>query len=93
MAPGRPARYAGAGPMRRPTRRNLLWPGARPVSDFGATVRCAACGISSGPGHAEADPCPADGPDPVTPPEGWPFKRIKIRDKTYDVPDVLVRSG
>jgi Xaa-Pro aminopeptidase len=34
-----------------------------------------------------------DGPAPVTPPESWPFKRIKIRETTYDVPDVLVRGG
>lgn len=32
------------------------------------------------------------GPDPVTPPEVWPFKRIKIGDHLLDVPDVLVRE-
>jgi len=28
----------------------------------------------------------------VTPPTNWPFKRIKIQDRTFDVPDVLVRE-
>lgn len=28
---------------------------------------------------------------PVTPPEGWPYKRIKMRERFFDVPDVLVR--
>ncbi|QEL13687.1 M24 family metallopeptidase [Limnoglobus roseus] len=28
---------------------------------------------------------------PVTPPEGWPFKRIKLRERVFDVPDLLVR--
>jgi Xaa-Pro aminopeptidase len=32
------------------------------------------------------------GPDPVTPPEGWPYKRAKLRDLTLDVPDILVRT-
>jgi hypothetical protein len=32
------------------------------------------------------------GPVPVTPPEGWPFKRMRMQDKTYDVPDLLVRE-
>ncbi len=35
----------------------------------------------------------ADGPVPVTPPEGWPFKRVKLQDRTSDVPDLLVREG
>jgi hypothetical protein len=35
----------------------------------------------------------ADGPVPVTPPDGWPFKRIKVKDRPFDVPDVLVRSA
>jgi hypothetical protein len=35
----------------------------------------------------------ADGPVPVTPPEGWPFKRVKMQDRTSDVPDLLVREG
>ncbi len=34
----------------------------------------------------------ADGPDPVTPPTDWPFKRITVRDTTSDVPDLLIRS-
>ena len=33
-----------------------------------------------------------DGVTPVTPPDGWPFKRIKIADQNYDVPDLLVRT-
>lgn len=33
-----------------------------------------------------------DGPIAVTPPEDWPFKRIKLSDRAFDVPDVLVRS-
>lgn len=28
----------------------------------------------------------------VTSPTNWPFKRIKIQDRTYDVPDLLVRE-
>ena len=32
------------------------------------------------------------GPAPVTPPEDWPFKRIKVGERTADVPDVLVRG-
>ena len=32
------------------------------------------------------------GPAAVTPPEDWPFKRIKVGDRTADVPDVLVRG-
>jgi hypothetical protein len=31
-------------------------------------------------------------PLPVTPPEVWPFKRIKLREQFIDVPDLLVRS-
>ncbi|MBY0515000.1 MAG: M24 family metallopeptidase [Gemmataceae bacterium] len=34
----------------------------------------------------------ADGADPVTPPEGWPFKRVTIRGRAHDVPDMLVRT-
>ncbi len=30
---------------------------------------------------------------PVTPPDGWPFKRIKLREQVFDVPDLLVREG
>ncbi len=33
------------------------------------------------------------GPVPVTPPEGWPFKRVRVQDRTCDVPDLLVREG
>jgi hypothetical protein len=33
-----------------------------------------------------------DGPVAVTPPEGWPFKRVRIQDRVYDVPDLLVRQ-
>jgi Xaa-Pro aminopeptidase len=32
----------------------------------------------------------ADGGECVTPPTDWPFKRVLIRGKTQDVPDVLV---
>jgi Xaa-Pro dipeptidase len=32
------------------------------------------------------------GPVPVTPPEGWPFKRVRMQDRTSDVPDLLVRE-
>lgn len=37
----------------------------------------------------------ADAPRPVTPPDlaFWPYKRIKLKDKSFDVPDVLVREG
>jgi Xaa-Pro aminopeptidase len=31
------------------------------------------------------------GADAVTVPDGWPFKRISIAGRTYDIPDVLVR--
>jgi hypothetical protein len=29
---------------------------------------------------------------PATPPDGWPFKRAKIGDRTIDIPDLLVRT-
>lgn len=29
---------------------------------------------------------------PVTPPEVWPFKRIKLREQYIDVPDILLRE-
>ena len=32
------------------------------------------------------------GPDPVTPTDGWPYKRAKIRDMVLDVPDLLIRT-
>jgi Xaa-Pro dipeptidase len=32
-----------------------------------------------------------DGPFAVTPPEDWPFKRIRLKDRVNDVPDLLVR--
>jgi Xaa-Pro dipeptidase len=32
------------------------------------------------------------GPVAVTPPEGWPFKRVRTRDLACDVPDLLVRE-
>jgi Xaa-Pro aminopeptidase len=34
----------------------------------------------------------ATGPEVVTPPTDWPFKRVTARGVTSDVPDVLVRS-
>lgn len=34
----------------------------------------------------------AGGVTPVTPPDGWPFKRITVANRTHDVPDVLVRT-
>ena len=35
-----------------------------------------------------------DGPVPVTPTGGdWPYRRVKIDGRTFDVPDVLVREG
>lgn len=33
-----------------------------------------------------------NGPIPVTVPEHWPFKRVKLGQQTYDVPDILVRN-
>jgi hypothetical protein len=33
----------------------------------------------------------AAGPEAVTPPTEWPFKRITVRGVTSDVPDLLVR--
>ena len=32
-----------------------------------------------------------EGPDPMTPTEGWPFKRIRVKGNAVDVPDLLVR--
>lgn len=32
-----------------------------------------------------------DGPDAVTPPADWPFKRVTVGGRRIDVPDVLVR--
>lgn len=32
-----------------------------------------------------------NGGDAVTPPDGWPFKRLTIAGRSYEVPDVLVR--
>ncbi|HEX4606805.1 MAG TPA: hypothetical protein VH092_01245 [Urbifossiella sp.] len=32
-----------------------------------------------------------EGPDCVTPPTAWPFKRVSVGGKTYDIPDVLMR--
>ncbi|HEY2785342.1 MAG TPA: hypothetical protein VGJ05_10230 [Fimbriiglobus sp.] len=34
----------------------------------------------------------AAGPIPVTPPELWPFKRIRLKNAAYDIPDVLIRE-
>jgi hypothetical protein len=35
----------------------------------------------------------ADGaPIAITPPEGWPYKRITVKGQTFDVPDLLVRT-
>jgi hypothetical protein len=34
-----------------------------------------------------------DGADPVTPPDGWPFRRFTIAGRGYDIPEVLVREG
>jgi hypothetical protein len=31
------------------------------------------------------------GGDSVTPPDGWPFKRVTISGRGYDIPDLLVR--
>src|SRR5262249_59020191 len=33
------------------------------------------------------------GPEVVTPPEGWPVKRIKAGGPAVDRPDILVRTG
>jgi Xaa-Pro aminopeptidase len=33
------------------------------------------------------------GPEPVTPPTDWPFKRISVRGISSDVPDVLIRDA
>ena len=35
----------------------------------------------------------ASGPEPITPPTDWPFKRITARGITSDIPDLLIRSG
>jgi Xaa-Pro dipeptidase len=35
----------------------------------------------------------ANGPEVITPPTEWPFKRIAVRGITADVPDLLVRSA
>ncbi|MCZ2342729.1 MAG: M24 family metallopeptidase [Bacteroidales bacterium] len=32
------------------------------------------------------------GPIPVTIPEYWPFKRVKLGESAYDVPDILIRN-
>ena len=32
-----------------------------------------------------------DGPIPITGPQDWPFKRIRLKDRVNDVPDMLVR--
>jgi hypothetical protein len=34
-----------------------------------------------------------DGPECVTPPEEWPFKRVLIHGKTHDIPDIWMRSA
>ena len=34
----------------------------------------------------------ADGPEAVTPPTEWPFKRVTVRGVTSDIPDMLVRN-
>ena len=33
----------------------------------------------------------SEGPVPVTPAEDWPFKRIRLKERVNDVPDLLVR--
>ena len=33
-----------------------------------------------------------DGPDIITPPDGWPFKRVAVQGRSYDIPDVLVKD-
>jgi Xaa-Pro aminopeptidase len=33
-----------------------------------------------------------DGPECVTAPYDWPFKRVTVRTKSFDIPDILVRS-
>jgi Xaa-Pro aminopeptidase len=33
------------------------------------------------------------GPEPITPPTEWPFKRITVRGITSDVPDLLIRAS
>lgn len=30
--------------------------------------------------------------DPITPPEDWPFKRVTLRGRAHDIPDLLVRG-
>ena len=34
-----------------------------------------------------------DGGEPVTAPTDWPFKRVLIRGKAFDIPDLLVQPG
>lgn len=33
-----------------------------------------------------------DGPTAVTPPGEWPFKRVNVRGRPHDIPDILVRT-
>lgn len=34
-----------------------------------------------------------NGPEAITPPQGWPYKRAKLRNVTIDIPDMLVRDS
>ena len=34
----------------------------------------------------------ADGGEPITPPADWPFKRVLIRGKSFDIPDILIQA-
>jgi Xaa-Pro aminopeptidase len=34
----------------------------------------------------------AGAPLPLTPPDGWPYKRVTVKGRTHDIPDILVRG-
>ena len=40
----------------------------------------------------DTDLVTANGPEAMTPCEGWPLKRITVRNRKIDVPDILVRE-
>jgi hypothetical protein len=34
----------------------------------------------------------SEGPEVITPTEGWPFKRVMVQGHSYDIPDVLIKE-
>ena len=50
------------------------------------------CGGVGGAANADTVLVTAAGPQIVTPPEGWPVKRIKLGSVTVDRPDILIRN-